>query len=93
MMGVCWLVVTGAAALATSTSIALTALHSEYNSCGRVRCETAVLFKTAVAHAESPHALSTLRSSFTCCVLARACALLRRLSQAGVVVTALQREA
>jgi hypothetical protein len=34
---VCWLMVTGAAALATSTSIALAALHSEYNSCGRVR--------------------------------------------------------
>ena len=39
---VCWLMVTGAAALATSTSIALAALHSDYNSCGRVRCETAV---------------------------------------------------
>ena len=34
---VCWLMVTGAAAQATSTSIAYAALHNEYNSSGRVR--------------------------------------------------------
>eukprot|EP00964_Phaeocystis_antarctica_P052157 scaffold30508_cov69-Phaeocystis_antarctica.AAC.1 len=52
------------AALAISEPIAFAAAHSELNSCGSSSRSCAC--EVAVARAESPHALSALRSSFLC---------------------------
>eukprot|EP00964_Phaeocystis_antarctica_P062298 scaffold37310_cov54-Phaeocystis_antarctica.AAC.2 len=58
------------AALAISAPIAFAAAHSELNSCGSSSRSCAC--EPAVARAESPHALSALRSSFFCSVPAPA---------------------
>eukprot|EP00964_Phaeocystis_antarctica_P070851 scaffold43157_cov51-Phaeocystis_antarctica.AAC.2 len=59
-----------ASAIITSSAIALAALHSALNSCGSSSRSCAC--EAAVARAESPHALSALRSSFFCSVPAPA---------------------
>ena len=59
-----------ASAIITSSAIALAALHSTLNSCGSSPRSCAC--EPAVARAESPHALSALRSSFFCSVPAPA---------------------
>eukprot|EP00964_Phaeocystis_antarctica_P114499 scaffold78462_cov65-Phaeocystis_antarctica.AAC.2 len=58
------------AALAISAPIAFAAAHSELSSCGLSSRSCAC--EAAVARAESPHALSALRSSFFCSVPAPA---------------------
>ena len=53
----------------TSLAVAFTAVHNELNSC--VLSSRSCACEAAVSRAESPHALSALRSSFFCSVPAR----------------------